>query len=186
MSRLQVNESTGTTTSSPPFPQARAACSSRGPSPMRWSPACKSSGRRFFLWMTRRPPSRISLAYGAGAYRVGSWALPARTARQPPKTSCATCSHAQGALRLRAATRTTSSACQTRCLLPMLIPATSWSRWACADSGRSSRCAHSCAPIGELSPRSARATSSCLAAARTSRARNPSSSRRFPKVALLF
>ena len=186
MSRSQVNESTGTTTFSPPFPQARAACSSRGPSPMRWSPARKSSGRRFFLWMTRRPPSPISLAYGAGACRAGLWALPVRTARQPPKTSCATCSHAQGALRLRAATRTTSSAFRTRCLPPMPTLSTLWSRWACADSGRSSRCAPSCAPIGELSPRSARATSSCWAAVRISHAPNPSSSRRFPKAALLF
>ena len=185
MSRLQASESTGTTTSSPPFPRARAARSSRGPSPMRWSPACKSSGRRFFLWMTRRSPSPISLAYGAGACRVGSWALPARMARQQPKTSCATCSHAQGALRLRAATRTTSSACRTRCLPPMPTLSTLWSRWACAAAARSIRCAHSCAPSGESSRKSARATSSCLAAARTSRARNPSSSRRFPKAASL-
>ena len=186
MLRLQVNESTGTTTSSPPFPRARAACSSRGPSPMRWSPACKSSGRRFFLWMTHRPPSPISLVYGAGACRVGLWALPARTARQPPKTSCATCSHAQGALRLRAATRTMSSACRTRCLPPMPTLSTLWLRWACAAAARSIRCVPSCAPIGELSPRSARATSSCWVVVRISRAPNPSSSPRFPKAVLLF
>ena len=185
MSRLLVNESTGTTTFSPPFPQARAACSSHGRFPMRWSPACKNSGRRFCLWMTRRRPSPTLPAHGVAACVAASWALPARTARRLPKTSCATCSPARGALRLRAATRTTSSACQTRCLPPMLIPVTSWSRWACADSDRSSRCAHSCAPSGESSRRSAKATSSCLAAARTSRAPNPSSSPRFLKAASL-
>ena len=143
-------------------------------------------GARFFLWMTHRPPSPISLVYGGGRLQGRIVGLTGSNGKTTTKNLVRDVLACAGSVTATRGNQNNELGVPNTLLAADADTLNVVVEMGMRGSGQIDSLCSFVRPDWGIVTQVARATSSCWVVVRISRAPNPSSSPRFPKAVLLF